>query len=683
MLSSTDAMYMSREGPSKSPIQFGRYEIARHPDGRPFVLGSGSTGKTYKAVHTLMGNTVALKVMHENLVEDPELKRRFFKEARAIASLKHPHIAQLVDCDETDGALFYAMEYCDGGDLEKFATTRGPLPEETVLHLGRQAARALAHVHDKGYLHRDLKPSNLMLAMVPGKNEANLKVIDFGLVKALGETGSTMTQRGQFQGTRLYTSPEQLQHEDLDERTDVFALGMTLWFLLEGKMPLQASNASEITAQRLSGTSIAGEMSQRIHPAIRALLAGMMQPDREKRTRNMHAVLQGIEECLAQLHRGTSRTRPGPAQATHAPATSVASHATSAPRQLAPPVTRTAVTQSAPQQNLPPAEAPPPPVPETSAPPATAAAPQQAATPPEEPAQPLPAATPQPSPAVVAAQVTIRSIPVPLHQKFEMLEDRGDVHGDLGITCCARRVSTGDLVQLTQIQRGLATDNQTLRELDSIVNLAGRCPGRFIIRPNAMIRFQDHLVLIEELVDGLSLLTVLKYRQKIPLLEAAPILAQLVEACDQAIEHGLTGLDLTVHRLTLQFPHMMGARIDMRAAQKLLERPLAQWPHFVLRVEPDYEASYLGVEADLPCRFARLLYHMLSGMPAPASAMGGRTGYIAGLGEEGNRLLGKVISGEVKLPDCLSLLTRLWQMESLPLAALSPGKQARAAAPQA
>ncbi|MEN3941796.1 serine/threonine-protein kinase [Prosthecobacter sp. SYSU 5D2] len=668
---------MSREGPGHSPIRFGKYEVARHADGKPMLLGSGSTGNTYKAVHALLGTTVALKVVHENLAGDPEVKQRFLNEARAIACLKHPHIAQMVDCDEADGVLFYAMEFCDGGDLEKLAASRGPLPEETVLHLARQAARALAHVHDQGYLHRDLKPSNLMLAMVPGKEEANLKLIDFGLVKNLHQA-SGLTQRGQFRGTLLYTSPEQLREQTLDERADVFALGVTLWFLLEGKLPLK-NNSEEVTKQRLSGKNLGTLLPKRIHPAVRALLTEMMQPELKRRVRNMHIVLTGIDECLVQMHRtgralvGSPRfeklpegSAPARSRATTAPhlGTTTRAAGATASRRGAAPGHGTAGTMPPipPSSTQTPANATPVPAAHVNAAPPPQTAPD--ARPPRPPAGAE--ARPAPSP-----KMGIRVIQQPLAAKFDMVEEREDAHGDLGRTFYARRSSTGDMVQLTQIQRSLAADSQVVRGLEEMVVQASRCDGVYVVRPNSLIKFTDHLVLIEEMVDGLSLLTVLKARQKLNLLEAASVLYQLADACDLAMSAGLNSLDLAAHRLTLQFPHMMGARISGREAQKLLSLPANQWPPFILRVEPDYEAAFMGMETDLPCRFARLLYHILSGLPVPAAAMGGRAGYISGLGEEANRLLGKVISGELLLPDCASLLMRLWQMESLPAQALT------------
>ncbi len=671
---------------SRLGSRMGRYKIISNAEGRPVLLGSGSCGKTYKALHSMLGTTVALKVIHENLAHDQEVKQRFLNEAKAISALKHPHIAQLVDCDEHDGTLFCAMEFCDGGDLEKLVATRGALSDETVLQLGKQAARALAYVHDQGYLHRDLKPSNLMLSMADGKDEANLKVIDFGLVKTLGQA-SGLTQRGQFRGTLLYTSPEQLREEELDERADIFGLGMTLWYLLVGGLPL-ANNSTEISTQRLSGKSHACQLPRTSHPAVRALLTEMLQPEKKRRARNMHIVLSGIDECLTQMKRVIKTHSIKPAAAPIEPV----------PAPKPQPQKAAAKPPAVPQI----AKPEPPSVVQPEASPLTKryAIPQPKISRPPVPTQqrkeapsPVPPQTSTVKKADSADDPVMRVIQQPLHSKFELIEEHDDTHGELGMTYHARRLSNGDLMQLTKIQRSVANDSRLVQQLEAIVTQARLCEGHFLLRPNALIRFQDHLVLVEEIVDGLPLLTVLRSRRMLTLLEASRMLRQLAEACDLAMRGGLSGLDLAPHRLIFQFPHMMGARINEKESTHLLSRPTGEWPAFIMRMAPDYTVSYrqgspelggaysasatvvssMDENTDLPSRFARLTYHVLSGMPIPAAATMARTGYvpIAGIGEEGNRLLARVICGELPLNDSFSLLRTLWQMESLPAAPLS------------
>ncbi len=655
----------------KSSTRFGKYQVSTHSDGRPVLLGSGASGKTYKAVHALLGTTVALKVIHENLLSDHEVKQRFINEARAISLLKHPHIAQLVDCDETEGSLYYAMEYCDGGDLEKLVSSRGPLPDVTVVQFGRQAARALAYVHDKGYLHRDLKPSNLMLSMVPGKDEANLKVIDFGLVKALGQN-SGLTQKGQFRGTLLYTSPEQLREEEVDERADVFALGMTLWFLLIGGAPIK-KNSDELATLRLSGKNHASLLPRKSHPALRALLTEMLHPEVKKRARNMHIVLSGIEECLVQMKR-TNLIVPA---TSHQPLPVEPSFnemaeqpTTKHPRQPSKPGT---------------AASPIPPTPPPSPTPSSFPPGETIFTPRPQPISPTPETARRPTGLALVKSNQ------PLSSKFELLEESEDLHGELGMSYQARRISTGELVQLTKLDRTFSNDSQVMSQIETTASQAIKCKCVFLVQPLTILGFKDHTALVEESVEGPSLMDVLKLRQKLPLQESAQLLRQLAEACDQALQAELGALDLEPHRLTIQFVGMPREKLGHKEIQKVLMRPTRQWPDYVVRVMPDYLAAHrassygevtfqmsatitrgMDEDADLPSRFARLTYRILSGMPVPAASKISRSGYVAisGLGEEPNRVMARVISRELQFGDCLSLLRNLLQLESLSLPSL-------------
>ncbi|WP_395735942.1 protein kinase domain-containing protein [Prosthecobacter sp.] len=625
---------------SRSANRFGRYKIVTDDDGRPVLLGSGSAGKTYKAIHSLLGTTVALKVIHEALAYDAEVRQRFLNEAKAIAKLKHPHIAQLVDCDEEDDALFCAMEYCDGGDLERLVMKSGPLPEETVLLFGRQVAKALSFVHGENFLHRDLKPSNLMLAMVPGTTSANIKLIDFGLVKALGQT-SGLTRKGQFRGTLLYTSPEQLREEELDERTDVFSLGMTLWFLLLGRLPLE-NNSMEITQRRLSGKSHADMLPKTIHPAVRALLTQMLQPDAQRRARNMQVVLAGMDECLNMLRRtGPSHTRRR--QPSGIPANGAENNVP--PKQDSPtirevgeyhPVDVTSTHVYQPQDD---------------------ALNTMEQTPRKE----------EPKEAKVAASAGTRRATAPvlqriqtmLRDKFELLEEFEGIHPDIGCTHAARRNSTGDRVQITVLHPEVANDQPAIKRMGNLLEKAVPLKGSFLVQPLTMIRFLDLTVLVEEFVVGPRLLSVLRFRQKIPLMEAQVLLRQIAEACDLAAANGILALNLAPHHVTIQFAKMP----EEKALKKLLSMPLGQWPQFTAKICMSYAEP--EEHAQIVWQFARLAYQILSGMPPPSATARSAYAAVNGLTEEGNRMMARVVTREVAANGCTAFLNSLLQAESM------------------
>lgn len=632
--------------------RLGRYKIAAGEDGKPVLLGSGAAGKTYKAVHSLLGTTVALKVIHDSLIYDTEVRQRFLNEARAIAKLKHPHIAQLVDCDEEDGAMFCAIEYCDGGNLEQLVESSGALADETVLLFGRQAAKALAYVHEEGFLHRDLKPSNLMLSMVPGTHSANIKLIDFGLVKALGEA-SGLTRKGHFRGTLLYTSPEQLNDEELDERTDVFSLGMTMSYLLLGRRP-DESDSAVVSKSRLSGRNPAEDLPDSIHPAVRALLRQMLRPDRRRRARNMQVVLAGIDECLNMMRRKPS---------------SAADHGI------------TTRPSSRPAPPLPKSTKPPLPPPQPKGTEITTRPPTGRSSPPESATKEADdemrtiqsvkssrtTAAPLPSQALNSqtrrGEPARQVIEMPLAAKFQLLEEFEGVHPETGTTYRAMRRSNEDIVRLTLLHPELAGDRQAVKILRDLLEKAFQCPGDFLVRPLTMIRFTDHAVLVEEMVEGPRMLELLRARQRMSLGEAAPLLIKVAEACDVAVAAGIPVLDLVPHHVVLQFPTLAQAKNHQEKTARLLSQPLSQWPLFSIRLALDYSCT----DGDgMAWRFSRFAYHMLSGLPPPPPNAP-RNSYVpvAGISEEANRLLSKIVIGELNVAESLPFMRSLLQMENI------------------
>lgn len=636
----------SRSQRSAGMRKIGRYEILADEHGKSQLLGSGSAGKTYKARHELLGTTVALKVIHDALVHDPEARQRFLNEARAVAALKHPHIAQLVDCDEHDGALFCAFEFCDAGTLDGYLSPSAPMAEKTALLYGMQAAEALAYVHEKGYLHRDLKPTNLMLSMVPGTDQATLKIIDFGLVKSLGQA-SELTRKGMFRGTLLYTSPEQLRNEGmderanvpaLDERADVFALGMTLWHLLSGGPPMDL-DSHEITRLRLSGISHAEALPQSFHPSIRALLRQMLRPELARRARNMRAVLAGMRECLTMMERPRRQVKQSASvQEQPSPTSSMSKENAKGLSGLA-----SAATSEPPRKH---------------SQPQPGAGLDAASDTDSTPAKPVSAKPSAPS---------LVSFAMSLHDKFELLEADAGVHTETGTSYRARRLSNGMIVRLTSLHSFLANDPAVLRGLRSLVEKVPRAHGGFFIRPLNIIRFTDQVALVEERVEGPTLLDLLRVRQRLPLQEAGALLQQLAEACDLAVAAGIPALDLAAHHVVLNYRGMTAVHgRTHETAARLLAGSINDWPQFRVRLGVDYAVEE-GREEDMAWLFSRLAYQLLSGLPAPAGTATARRSYapVAGLSENGNRLLAKLVMREMIADSSTQFVRSLLQMENL------------------
>ncbi len=197
----------------------GRYKVVER-------LGAGGMGEVYKAEDTSLGRTVALKFLAAHLLGDEEAKQRFLREARAAAAITHPNICHVYEVGEDGGKTFLAMAYVEGESLED-RIGKGPLPLRDALEIGRQVAEGLEAALERGVVHRDIKPANIM---VDAKGRAT--ILDFGLAR-LAEA-SKLTRQGQTLGTAAYMSPEQLQGGDVDQRTDIWALGCVLYEMVAG-----------------------------------------------------------------------------------------------------------------------------------------------------------------------------------------------------------------------------------------------------------------------------------------------------------------------------------------------------------------------------------------------------------------------------------------------------------------
>ncbi|MBS2011798.1 MAG: serine/threonine protein kinase [Deltaproteobacteria bacterium] len=205
-------------------------------------IGEGGMGEVWRARHALLRRPTAVKLLppHRNA---PEAIARFEREVQLTAQLTHPNSIAIYDYGRTrDGVFYYAMELLGGSDLEHLVATHGPFPPGRVVHVLTQVASALAEAHDLDLVHRDVKPANVHL--VPRKNEHELaKVLDFGLVKAMSAPEAAgVTTRAVITGTPLYMSPEAiLAPEEVDGRSDLYAVGALGWFLLVGRPPFEGS----------------------------------------------------------------------------------------------------------------------------------------------------------------------------------------------------------------------------------------------------------------------------------------------------------------------------------------------------------------------------------------------------------------------------------------------------------
>lgn len=212
------------------------------------MIARGGMGKVYRAEQVPLGREVALKVLHPNYSgdSDPEFHKRFFLEASTTAKLTHPNTVSIFDYGRTDDDVYYiAMELLDGKTLHRALRESGPMEPARILHIAAQICRSLREAHEHGVIHRDLKPANIYL-VVHGDESEFVKVLDFGLVKSLEDTGEDLTQTGLFMGSPKYMSPEQIRGERVDGRADIYSLGIIMYEMLTGKVPFDRTNSVNI-----------------------------------------------------------------------------------------------------------------------------------------------------------------------------------------------------------------------------------------------------------------------------------------------------------------------------------------------------------------------------------------------------------------------------------------------------
>jgi serine/threonine-protein kinase len=290
------------EAESPASLVFGDFEILRREDGSLNELGRGGMGVTYLAVDKVLRRKVALKVIDvpEAARGSQTVRERFLREARAAASLRHPNVAAVYQCGGSpDGShRYYAMELVEGETLEARVRKDGPLNAKLVLGIAIQVTRALMAAAAHGLIHRDLKPGNIMLTGGDANAaELEVKVIDFGLAKAIADTESDMDlTHGQFVGTPNFASPEQFETGPVDVRSDIYSLGATLWFALTGKAPFAGRNVEEIrSAQKFGAPPIEQLKAACVQSRVRSVLKSMLAIE--------PAARPGIQDLAASLQR--------------------------------------------------------------------------------------------------------------------------------------------------------------------------------------------------------------------------------------------------------------------------------------------------------------------------------------------------------------------------------------------
>ena len=275
---------MSTEELAVSPdtrrVIAGRYQVGE-------LLGRGGMSDVHKGVDTRLGRTVAIKLLKPQLAADPAFRTRFRQEAQAAARMAHPTIVRVFDAGEdtvreADGSEvqspFIIMEYVDGAPLDELIA-RGQIDPVHAIRLTEGILTALEYSHRAGVVHRDIKPANVMVT-----RQGQVKVMDFGIARAISETSGSLAQTTAILGTANYFSPEQAKGEQVDARTDLYSTGVVLFEMLTGRPPFRAETPVAVAYQHISEIPVKpSSINPRVSPALDVVLRKALQKDRFER----------------------------------------------------------------------------------------------------------------------------------------------------------------------------------------------------------------------------------------------------------------------------------------------------------------------------------------------------------------------------------------------------------------
>jgi len=273
----------------------GRYEIISE-------IGQGAMGVVYKATDPLIDRVVAIKTINLGMAQEEkeEYEGRFYQEAKAAGRLSHPNIVTIYDVGKSGEVAYIAMEFLQGRELRDVLNEAQLLPVRDVLDIVSQVASGLAYAHENGIVHRDVKPSNIMVI-----RDDHVKITDFGIARM--ESASVRTQTGMVLGSPKYMSPEQVMGHTIDQRSDIFSLGVMLYEMLTGKAPFTGENINAIMYQTMN---VIPAPPKSLNPAVPEMLnyivAKALAKDLDARYQNARELANDLRACRESLPQSTS-----------------------------------------------------------------------------------------------------------------------------------------------------------------------------------------------------------------------------------------------------------------------------------------------------------------------------------------------------------------------------------------
>jgi serine/threonine-protein kinase len=270
------------------------------------LLGQGGMGAVFAGRHVVTGRRVAIKLLREDPVRNRAQALRMAREARAVGRIQHPNVVAVHDAGFAGGRPFIAMELLDGESLEQRIERTGPMSEAEAVHTLQQIALGVAAAHANGIIHRDLKPANILLCRADGSTRELVKVVDFGISKLRddAEEDVLVTSHGEQLGTPMFMSPEQVRGDVLDERTDVYALSVIVYYTLTQRFPFHARSRAELFAKILTAPPepLAAHRAG-VSAAIAAVVLRGLARERAGRYESVAALAEALSRASAQRPR--------------------------------------------------------------------------------------------------------------------------------------------------------------------------------------------------------------------------------------------------------------------------------------------------------------------------------------------------------------------------------------------